>query len=179
MRAESGHKSKWFALGTLGAIAAVFLLTLRSSAPTAVRAPQADQIIVEKSRHTMSLLNQGRVIRTYRVALGRGGSGPKQEAGDNKVPEGQYRIAGRNPHSSFYRALKVGYPTPRQALIARQHGVDPGGEIMIHGIRNGLGWVGPLQRAVDWTKGCIAVTDPEMDEIWNLVPDGTKIEILP
>jgi murein L,D-transpeptidase YafK len=90
-----------------------------------------------------------------------------------------YRIAGRNPHSAFHLALRVGYPTPGQRQHAQLLGVDPGGDIMIHGIHNGLGWLGSLQRRMDWTKGCIAVTDPEIEEIWRAVPDGTPIVIRP
>jgi murein L,D-transpeptidase YafK len=137
----------------------------------------ADRIGVEKEAHTLTLFRQGKALKTYRVALGRGGLGPKLQAGDNRVPEGIYRIAGRNPHSAFHRALRVGYPTPEQIRQAQVRGVDPGGDIMIHGIRNGLGWLGSLQRPVDWTKGCIAVTDDEIEEIWRLVPDGTPIQI--
>lgn len=139
----------------------------------------ADRVMVEKSNHRLVLYRDGAVLRSYSVALGRGGIGPKDRAGDNKVPEGQYRIVTRNPHSAFYRALRVGYPTPQQVAAARTVGIDPGGDIMIHGIRNGLGWIGTLHRTVDWTRGCVAVTDEEMDEIWRLVPDGTPIEIRP
>jgi murein L,D-transpeptidase YafK len=140
---------------------------------------KADQMVVDKTQHTLTLLRNGIVLKTYRVALGRGGIGPKLKAGDNKVPEGLYKIVGRNNHSAFHLALRVGYPTPEQASQARLQGVDPGGDIMVHGIKNGLGWVGPLQRHVDWTKGCIAVTDQEIEEIWRAVPDGTMIEIRP
>jgi murein L,D-transpeptidase YafK len=141
--------------------------------------PIADAIVVVKHTHTLTLLRDGQPIKQYRVALGRGGVGPKDRAGDNKVPEGTYRIVGRNPHSAFYRALRVGYPTPQQVAAAHTRGLDPGGDMMIHGIRNGLGWLGPAQRLLDWTKGCIAVTDPEMDQIFNAVPDGIPLEIRP
>lgn len=140
---------------------------------------RADSILVQKKAHTLTLYRQGAVIRTYSVALGRGGIGPKVRAGDDRVPEGTYRITGRNPHSAFHLALRVGYPTPEQRREARVRGINPGGDIMIHGIRNGLGWAGRLQRRIDWTRGCIAVTDPEMDEIWRAVPDGTPIVIRP
>jgi len=140
---------------------------------------RADRIVVIKHEHAMMLMRDGQVLKTYRVALGRGGIGPKVHAGDNRVPEGVYLIAGRNARSTFHRALRVGYPTPQQVRAGRSMGVDPGGDIMIHGIRNGLGWVGSLQRYVDWTKGCVAVTDGEIEEIWRVVPDGTVIEIRP
>ena len=166
------------ALATFIAIAVTIVFAASRRKPVD-HLPTANSILVIKHTHTMTLFRDDQPLKQYRVALGRGGLGPKLQAGDNKVPEGTYRIVSRNPHSAFYRALRVGYPTPSQAAAARAHGIDPGGDIMIHGIRNGLGWLGPAQRLVDWTKGCIAVTDPEMDEIWEAVPDGTPIEIQP
>jgi murein L,D-transpeptidase YafK len=162
--------------GALGlGIAVVRSTTRAAAAPTA----QADRMVVDKQAHTLTLFRDGLVLKTYRVALGRGSPGQKTKAGDNKVPEGVYRIVGRYPRSSFYRALRVGYPTPDQIREARRRGIDPGGDIMVHGIRNGLGWLGPLQRTLDWTEGCVGVTDSEIDEIWRLVPDVTPIEIRP
>jgi len=102
----------------------------------------ADRVVVEKGQHTLSLLRGGKVLKVYRVALGRGGAGPKLKAGDNKVPEGTYRIVGRNSHSAFHRALRVGYPTPEEVAQARSRAIDPGGDIMVHGIRNLFGWGG-------------------------------------
>ncbi|HJQ15803.1 MAG TPA: L,D-transpeptidase family protein [Allosphingosinicella sp.] len=136
-----------------------------------------DHILVDKSDHRMTLFKRGRIIKSYRVALGRGGLGPKTRAGDNKVPEGLYRITGHNPDSAYHLSLRIGYPTAMQASNARKRGVDPGGDIMIHGIRNGLGWIGGQHRRLDWTRGCIGVTDDEIEEIWRLVPDQTPIEI--
>lgn len=165
-------------------IALLLLLAVLAFASSGCRSqtapvPTADSVLVVKHAHTLTLFRNGQPIKQYRVALGRGGLGPKQHAGDNKVPEGTYRIASRNSHSAFYRSLRVGYPTPSQTAAARARGIDPGGDIMIHGIRNGLGWLGAAHRLIDWTKGCIAVTDPEMDEIWSAVPNGTPIEIRP
>ncbi|RYY46669.1 MAG: hypothetical protein EOP59_02435 [Sphingomonadales bacterium] len=140
-------------------------------------APATDRIIVEKSAHRMTLLKNGRVVRTYRIALGRGGLGPKTRSGDNRVPEGTYRISGRNPDSAYHLSLRISYPTPSQAQAARARGIDPGGDIMIHGLRNGLGWIGTQHRRIDWTQGCIAVTNAEIEEIWRTVPDNVVIEI--
>ncbi len=140
---------------------------------------RADFIVVRKAAHELTLYKDGRAVKTYRVALGTGGLAPKQRAGDNRVPEGLYRIDGRNPNSNFHRSLSISYPEPRDVAAARARGVAPGGGIMIHGIRNGLGWLGPLHLRDDWTAGCIAVTDEEIEEIWNAVPDGTPIRILP
>ena len=101
------------------------------------------------------------------------------QAGDNRVRKAFTKSSAATLIVHSIRALRVGYPTAAEIHQAQFRGVDPGGDIMIHGIRNGLGWLGPLQRDIDWTKGCIAVTDGEMDEIWRLVPDATPVEIRP
>ncbi len=126
----------------------------------------------------MTVFAGDRQIRSFQVALGRGGLGPKEQQGDGRVPEGSYRIAGRNPQSAFHLSLRIGYPTPAQADAARINGVDPGSDIMIHGLPNGRGWLQERHRLIDWTQGCIAVTNDEMDWPWQAVPDGTPIEIV-
>jgi len=137
----------------------------------------ADRILVVKSEHTLSLFANGKVLKTYKVALGRGSGGPKQHEGDHETPEGFYMIDSRNTHSRFHRALHISYPNADDRSRALAAGVTPGGQIMIHGIQNGLGWLGSLQRTMDWTDGCIAVTDSEIEEIWDMVPIGTPVEI--
>lgn len=119
------------------------------------------------------------VLKTYTVALGRGGAGPKVREGDEKTPEGLYRISGRKRESGYHYALVISYPAAKDVAAAKKIGARPGGGIMIHGIRNGLGWLGPAQRLLDWTAGCIAVTDSEIDEIARAVPDGAPVEIRP
>ena len=114
---------------------------------------------------------------TFSVALGAGGLGPKVQQGDERVPEGRYLIAGRNPKSAFHLSLRIGYPTPAQVEAARARGIDPGGDIMIHGLPNGQGWLGSQHLRSDWTAGCIAVTNEEIEWLWRAVPDGTPIEI--
>jgi len=138
---------------------------------------KADKVLIVKHTHTLQLLNHGTVFRTYSIAIGRGGLEPKVRKGDHRTPEGNYIIDFHKPNSQFYRALHVSYPNEADRKRASKLGVEPGGDIMIHGIRNGLGWLGSLHRQLDWTDGCIAVTDNEIDEIWNLVPDGTPVEI--
>jgi len=138
---------------------------------------RVDRILVVKSAHTMTLFSQGQAIRKYHVWIGRGTSDAKQQRGDNKTPEGTYKIVGRNAHSSAYRSLRISYPNNEDRARARRLKVDPGGDIMIHGLRPGNDWIQPGQQLDDWTYGCIAVTNSEMDEIWKLVPDGTPIEI--
>ena len=141
--------------------------------------PQADRIVVLKSERTLTLMHDGKPFRTYKVALGGQPLGPKTQRGDHKTPEGTYIIDRRNSHSQFHRALHVSYPNADDVARARKLHVAPGGDIMIHGLPNGMGWVGSAHLARDWTDGCLAVTDKEIDEIWKLVPDGTPVEIKP
>jgi murein L,D-transpeptidase YafK len=139
--------------------------------------PHADRILVVKSTHTMTLYAGGKELKAYHVWIGRGPGKAKQQQGDNETPEGRYTIVGRNPHSAAYRSLRISYPNPEDRARARKLHVDPGGDIMIHGLPPGNDWIKPGQQLPDWTYGCIAVTDSEMDELWKLVPIGTPIEI--
>jgi murein L,D-transpeptidase YafK len=140
---------------------------------------RADRVLVLKGDRALVLLRDGKPLKRYTIALGRKPRGPKQRQGDSRTPEGVYRIDSRNRASRFHLALHISYPDAADRRRARQRGVPPGGDIMIHGMRNGLGWIGPLHRLIDWTNGCIAVTDREMDEIWRAVPVGTPVEIRP
>ena len=140
---------------------------------------KADSILILKTDHVLELLAGGKVIRTYKVALGRGGLAPKEREGDGRTPEGNYLIDMRNADSHYHGALHVSYPNAEDRKRAAKLGVSPGGAIMIHGLPNGMGWLGAAHRLYDWTLGCIAVTDAEIDEIWNLVPVGTPVEIRP
>jgi len=139
----------------------------------------ADRIVVLKSKRQLELYAKGNLLKSYVVSLGRHPVGPKEREGDKRTPEGLYAIESHNPGSSFHWALKVSYPSAADRLAAAKRGLAPGGDIMIHGIRNGLGLIGRLQRQMDWTAGCIAVTNPEIEEIYRAVPDGTPIEIRP
>ena len=127
----------------------------------------------------MLLLRDDRVVRDYAVALGTNPRGPKRRNGDGRTPEGRYRLDWRIEESHFYRAIHVSYPNEQDRERASGAGVAPGGGVMIHGLPNGESWVGERHREFDWTNGCIGVTDDEMDEIWELVDDGTPIEIRP
>jgi murein L,D-transpeptidase YafK len=139
----------------------------------------ADKILVLKSAHTLNLLSDGHIFRSYSVALGRNPLGAKARKGDHKTPEGLYTIDSKKQHSRFYRALHISYPDVTDKTRARVEGYDPGGDVENHGIENGLGWIGRLHRTVDWTDGCVALTDDEMDEIWSAVDVGTPVEIRP
>jgi murein L,D-transpeptidase YafK len=121
----------------------------------------------------MLILRGESVLRIYRVALGRDPAGHKQQEGDGRTPEGNYTIDRRNPNSRYHLSLRISYPNAADRARAAELGVEPGGDIMIHGLKDGQ------PRNDDWTQGCIAVTDSEMDEIWALVPEGTPIRIDP
>ncbi len=140
---------------------------------------KADKILVLKSQRKLMLLDHGRVLKTYKIALGSEPVGPKTRQGDHRTPEGLYRIDRRNPHSQFHWALHVSYPNASDRARARRLGVSPGGDIFVHGLPNGQGWIGAAHALHDWTDGCIAVTDQEIEEIWRAVPNGTPIEIRP
>jgi murein L,D-transpeptidase YafK len=135
--------------------------------------------VVDKSDRTLTLYNHGRVLKTYSVTFGRQPVGRKEREGDDRTPEGRYVIDRRNLHSRYHCALHVSYPNADDVRRARAAGVSPGGDIMIHGLRDGFRWLGRLHRIVDWTHGCIAVTDEEIDEIARAVPDGTPVTIQP
>jgi murein L,D-transpeptidase YafK len=136
-------------------------------------------VLVLKAPRRLVLLHGARVLRDYEVSLGTNALGPKRHHLDGRTPEGRYVIERRVAHSRFHRALQISYPNEADRAFARRAGLSPGGDVMIHGLPNGERWVGEAHRAYDWTNGCIAVTDDEMNEIWELVDDGTPIEILP
>jgi murein L,D-transpeptidase YafK len=138
-----------------------------------------DRIVVQKSAKWLSIFRDGQRMKTYRIALGRNPVGAKQEEGDMKTPEGIYKIDSRNAQSSFHLALHISYPSDEDNKHAIARGVSAGSDIMIHGIRNGLGWIGAFHRWKDWTVGCIALTDEEIEELWRVTPNGTTIEIRP
>jgi murein L,D-transpeptidase YafK len=175
-------RRKAFALagGALLALAAgVLLWANRPDAPPLPPGARADRVVVDKGDRTLTLLRGDATLKTYAVSLGGAPAGHKRQEGDERTPEGRYVLDYRNPGSAAHLSLHVSYPDTADVARARARGVPPGGMIMVHGITNGLGWMGRLHRLVDWTDGCIAVTNGEMDEIWRAVPDGTPIEIRP
>ncbi len=138
-----------------------------------------DRIVVEKSARKLSIFRDGNPIKSYRIALGRNPLGAKQQEGDMKTPEGIYKVDTRNSQSSFHLALHISYPSDEDNRRAAVRGVPAGFDIMIHGIANGRGWIGAFHRWKNWTAGCIALTDEEIEELWRVTPDGTTIEIRP
>ena len=140
---------------------------------------RVDRVVINKSRRELLLLSGASVLRSYRVALGFDPVGHKLQEGDGRTPEGRYTIDWRNPRSAYHLALRISYPNQADRQRAAELGVDPGGDIMIHGLPNGVDPAGRGHPERDWTRGCIAVADAEMDEIWNLVADGATVEINP
>lgn len=149
------------------------------SADGAVAAGKADRVLVVKSERKLYLVRDDRVIATYTVALGRSPVGPKVFQGDGRTPEGLYTLDRRNDESRFYRSIHISYPNARDYAEAQKYGDQPGGLVMIHGqaADASAGYFGA--RSWDWTEGCIAVSNAEMDEIWAATDEGTPIEILP
>ncbi len=158
-----------------------FRLFPAQATPTPVKTTpaKADSILILKKDHLLQLMAGGKVIRTYHVALGQGGLAPKQREGDGRTPEGRYVIDARSAESHYHKAFHISYPNAEDRLRAAKLGVSPGGAIMIHGLPNGKGYIGAAHRMYDWTLGCVALTDEEIDELWNLVPVGTAVEIRP
>jgi murein L,D-transpeptidase YafK len=144
-----------------------------------VRSATADSVVVEKGEHRMTLFAGGQAVGKYLIALGKRPIGAKEAKGDFRTPEGLYHIDARNAGSQYHRALHVSYPNDVDRARAQTLGVDPGGDIMIHGLPNGQGAVGLAHRSYDWTNGCVAVTDQEIEEIWSAVPIGTPVRIKP
>jgi murein L,D-transpeptidase YafK len=143
------------------------------------RGLRADRMIIEKSSRTLMLLHNGEPVRTYRVALGSAPKGHKRSRATSARRKGVVQVDFRNANSGFYRALRISYPNEADRVRALEAGLEPGGQIMIHGLKNGQGWLGARHLADDWTDGCIAVTNAEIDEIWSLVDLGTPVEIRP
>ena len=165
-------------LTLVGVLIATAIWMHRNSHPLAAEA-KADRIVVEKGARTLTLFRGTTQLKVYRVALGRAPVGPKREEGDHRTPEGSYLIDRRKADSDFHLALHISYPNQDDAAQAAKRGVSAGSDIMIHGLPNGSGWIGALHRRKNWTDGCVAVTDQEIEEIWRTVPDGAAVEIRP
>jgi murein L,D-transpeptidase YafK len=138
-----------------------------------------DSIVVYKSKRQLLAYSKGNLQKTYTIALGRQPDGAKQFEGDRKTPEGVYYINDKNPNSGWHKNLGISYPNQEDIKYAKQLGKSPGGNIKIHGLQNKRGYIGKMHRWKDWTLGCIAVTNEEMDELYRAVVIGTKIAIFP
>lgn len=171
------HRSAAFAFALVVALAAG--PSGPAAAPQPQRALKADRLLVLKGERRLLLLRDGEVVRAYPIALGRNPAGRKMRAGDGRTPEGRYVLDWRNARSRFYRSIHISYPNREDRARARRLGVAPGGDIMIHGLPNGRSAIGRDHARFDWTEGCIAVTNAEIDEIWAAVENGTVIDIRP
>ncbi|HZD54585.1 MAG TPA: L,D-transpeptidase family protein [Woeseiaceae bacterium] len=141
--------------------------------------PIADKVVVEKAKRKLYLMSKGEPFRTFDIALGIAPVGDKQEEGDNRTPEGLYYLGVRNPHSDYFLSIRISYPSETDRREAILRGVDPGGQIMIHGQPNTPTYSAAYYRRTDWTNGCIAVSNSAMIDIWLMTPERVPIEILP
>jgi murein L,D-transpeptidase YafK len=151
------------------------LLSLTASGQPLPASAVADRVLVLKSRRTLYLLKDGRVLKRYHVSLGGHPVGAKMREGDQRTPEGEYVLDWHNPNSDYYKSIHISYPNPRDLARARAAGVPPGGDLFIHGQPNDSTGKGKIKG--NWTEGCIAVSNSEMEEIWRAVSDGTPIVI--
>nr|WP_260260275.1 L,D-transpeptidase family protein [Vibrio intestinalis] len=140
---------------------------------------QVDKVAVDKSKRRLYLMQNGEIIREFRVALGKQPVGHKQQEGDKRTPEGLYTLGFVLENSQFYRSIHIDYPNPTDIAQAKQNNVEPGGNIKIHGLKNGETLPSDYIQSFDWTDGCIALSNPDMDEFLSLVNEGTPIEIHP
>lgn len=140
---------------------------------------RADRVLVKKSEKILYLMKDNVAMRQFHIALGPNPRGHKQQAGDERTPEGSYFLDFKNENSDFYKSIRISYPNESDRQRARESGVDPGGQIMIHGYPNHSKVPSSLAQNFNWTDGCIAVTNLEMEEIWRAIEPGTPIEILP
>jgi murein L,D-transpeptidase YafK len=169
---------KWIilVLGFVLVAAAIYYFYPEQKLPPGTK---IDKLVVIKSERIMEAYSGDELIKTYKIALGRHPVGDKQAQGDKRTPEGEYIINDRNANSGYHKNLGVSYPDKADRAAAKALGVDPGGEIKIHGLKNGIGAIGKFHRLLDWTAGCIAVTDQEVDELYDAVENGTPIIIKP
>ncbi|OYY73727.1 MAG: hypothetical protein B7Y40_07645 [Gammaproteobacteria bacterium 28-57-27] len=134
---------------------------------------------VLKSDHKLQLLSGEKLVHEFHVVFGANPKGHKMQEGDERTPEGSYILDYKKSNSAFYRAIHISYPNAKDIASAKSRDVKPGGEIMIHGQKNGLGWLSSISQRFNWTNGCVALPNRDMDVVWALVKEGTPIEILP
>ena len=156
-------------------ITAIILLVISSSAFCEI----ADRVVVSKSNKMLYLYKEGKVFASYPVAFGSVPAGHKEKEGDGRTPEGIYTIDFKKENSAYYKALHVSYPNLKDIEQAKISGVSSGGDIMIHGQKNGFGWAAFIVQRFNWTKGCVALANENMEQVWQSVNEGTAIEIQP
>ncbi len=162
----------WWAKGARGLV----------TPPEIDEASPVDRVVILKKERRLLLMSGEKIAQEYRISLGPHPEGHKMQEGDGKTPEGIYKISGRNPKSAYHLSLRISYPNEADKKQAAERGVSPGGDIMIHGLPNKMFFLKKWGRALlpkDWTAGCIAVTDEEIEEIWRLVKNGTVVDLRP
>lgn len=153
----------------------MFIITVAGA-----QADEIDHVLVKKSERQLLLMSGSNVVKSYPISLGEQPVGHKQREGDERTPEGQYVLDWRNPESRFYKSIRISYPNDQDQMRAEKNNHSPGGDIFIHGLPNGVTRLARTFRGRNWTDGCIAVNNNDhMDEIWQLVKDGTRITIRP
>lgn len=157
-------------------IIAVFFILLMADMASAFK---ADAVLVIKSERRLYLISNGVPFASFHATFGANPTGHKKMQGDGRTPEGHYILDYKNPNSKFYKSVHISYPNAKDRAVAYKHGVDPGGDIMIHGQANGWGWASPFVQLFSWTEGCIALSNKDMDQVWSAVDPGTPIEIRP
>ncbi|WP_277058208.1 L,D-transpeptidase family protein [Trichlorobacter lovleyi] len=157
-------------------VLALFIILIGT---TAFALEKANLVVVSKSNKTLSLFKNSKLLASFPVVFGASPQGHKQQEGDEHTPEGRYTLDYKKANSSFYRAIHISYPNQIDKENAKRRGVDPGGAIMVHGQKNGLGWAYFISKHFNWTNGCIALSNKNMDLVWESVDAGTPIEIKP
>jgi murein L,D-transpeptidase YafK len=141
--------------------------------------PKADLVVVNKSESRLYLQSRGKAFASFKVAFGAQPHGHKQTRGDERTPEGRYSLDWKNANSGYYKSIHVSYPNATDRARAQHNVADAGGDIMIHGQRNGWGWFAPITQLFNWTDGCIALSNGDMDVVWRAVDVDTPITIRP
>ncbi|MGE8293113.1 MAG: L,D-transpeptidase family protein [Sphingobacterium sp.] len=178
---RSKSRGNWLKVGITVLLLSILALTVYNLYPESRLSKNAvvDRLVVYKSKRTLLAYAQGKLLKSYQISLGGQPVGAKEIEGDLKTPEGLYYINDKNQYSDYHKNLGVSYPNEKDVAHAKTLGKTAGGDIKIHGLRNGMGFIGKLQRCVDWTFGCMALTNTEIDELYRAVPIGTPIEINP
>jgi murein L,D-transpeptidase YafK len=147
--------------------------------PVVAAAQKADLVVVRKSEARLYLESGGKSFASFRASFGSQPVGHKQQEGDERTPEGRYVLDSKNANSAFYRSIHISYPNTQDVASAKKRGVKPGGQVMVHGQKNGFGWLASVAQWFNWTDGCVGLSNKDMNAVWNAVDVGTPIEIYP
>lgn len=166
-------------LGKIKKIRILFSLLIITASNFALAIEKADRVVVVKSSKTLSLYKNQKLIRSFDVVFGANPIGHKRKEGDERTPEGRYTLDFKKPNSAFYKAIHISYPNAKDIESAKSRGISAGDSIMIHGQKNHLGWLSFISQHFNWTNGCVALTNEDMDLVWKAVDAGTPIELKP